>query len=669
MCGISGIINLKGFESQNIKKINDLISHRGPDDEGYILFDDKYHLPVCLGGKSTPKDVFSADIQYKPIKEIEDYKIQNTKIAFGHRRLSILDLSSAGHQPMSYAKGRFWTVFNGEIYNYLEIKKELLELGYSFISDSDTEVIIAAYQQWGAECQHKFNGMWAFVIYDCQNAEIFMSRDRFGIKPLYYWFAPDGSFCFASEIKQFTVFPGWEARLNPQRAYDYLIYSYTDHTEETMFAGVNQIPGGHYYKARTEDIKASDDTKIITVKWYQLTQKSFNGTFEQAATKFEELFRSSVDLHLRADVPVGSALSGGLDSSAIVCEVNNILKKKGAVHFQKTFSSCSLDERYDEKRWMDIVVKHTNVDAHFVYPRLEDVFEITPNLTWYHDEPYQSQSAFLSYHVFELAKLNKVKVLLNGQGADEYLGGYGQFAIPRYANMFRKIHWANMIREIENSREYKPVNYPNILRSILSILTPSFIKKPLTSKFGHYNKIKSLIDNKCLGALSLNPFDTIPMNCGTIHEISKQMIFFNTLPKYLKWEDRNSMANSVEARVPFLDYRLVEFTYNLPDNYLDYGGQTKRVLREGLKDILPEKIRSRKDKKGFITPEERWVKEDDPELFRLKLKEAIEISNGIIKPNALLYFDKVVAGKVPFDYTYWRLIQFAEWMQLFDIKN
>ena len=666
MCGISGIINKNGFAAPSIKDMSDLIKHRGPDDEGYLLIDSINSLPVCFGGPSTPKEVFSFDSSYKPTDSIETNKISRPFLAFGHRRLSILDLSSAGHQPMSYANGRYWIIFNGEIYNYLEIKHELISKGHTFVSNSDTEVILASWQEWGVDCQHKFNGMWAFVIYDCEEKELFISRDRFGIKPFYYWFAPDGSFCFGSEIKQFTEYKGWKARLNPQRAYDYLIYSYTDHTNETMFSGVNQIPGGYYFLEKIDNILPDKEKKIIATKWYSIPEQPFQGTFEEASKQFEILFKSAVELHLRADVPVGTALSGGLDSSAIVCEMNNLLKKVDAHHLQKTFSCCSIDERYSEKKWIDIVIEQTSTESHFVYPELKDVFSITDELIWMHDEPYQSQSPFLAYNVFKLVKENDVKVLLNGQGADEYLGGYGQFMYVKLIKKFRAFKWLEVYKEIKD-QDFKKFSKGYLLRIILASAIPDKLRGRLFESFNGSSIRKNLINNKVLGSKNVNADKQIPVNLYNVKGISQHQTFFSTLPKYLKWEDRNSMSNSIEARVPFLDYRLVEFTYNLPDDYLDYKGETKRVMRNGLKDILPEKIRNRKDKNGYLTPEERWVKKDDPALFRKKIEEAIKISKGIIKPKALEYFDKIIAGKIPFDYTYWRLILFSIWLVKFNI--
>ena len=667
MCGISGIITNKSLNPNEIRFMTDIIRHRGPDDEGFAFFNNDDNT-VLAGGKDTTIETWKYQSSYQPTKNIDTVQ-GNFQVAFGHRRLSILDLSPAGHQPMSYQNQRYWITYNGEIYNYKELYNELIGVGYSFNTKTDTEVILASYAYWGVECLYHFNGMWSFCIYDRTKKEIFLARDRFGIKPLYYWIMPNGDFAFASEIKQFTTLSGWVPKINSQRAYDYLVYSMTDHTEETMFKDVYQIPGGHFFKSSTESLQKSSARKIIPEKWYNLKYTKFKGSFKEAASEFKQLFQSAINLQLNADVPVGTSLSGGLDSSAIVCEVNNILRSQDVQELQKTFSSCSIDDRYDERKWVDIVVEYTDVNALFIYPSYEDIFNPDSKLTWYNDEPYQSQSAYLGYHVFKSADLNNIKVLLNGQGADEYLGGYGQFSTPRYIEMFRKINWISLFNDIKHSRGYKQVLYSDVLQSIVLASLPESLYKFLTKRFGSNKRIKSLIDNRILGALNKHPYDAIQEKHQTVPEISKYLTLFSTLPKYLKWEDRNSMANSIEARVPFLDHRLVEFTYNLPDEYLDYHGETKRVLREGLRNILPEKIRLRKDKKGFITPEERWVREDNPGLFRFKLKEAIENSGGIIKQEALSYFDDTVSGKIPFDYTYWRLIQFAEWMKIFDIKN
>ncbi len=665
MCGISGILSHKKANFQILKGMNDVIRHRGPDGEGFVGFDRQGEIMV-VGGEDTSEEVWKHGSMYQPQKMIDDIEL-TYHVGFGHRRLSILDLTPCGHQPMSYLNNRYWIIYNGEVYNYKELREELIGLGHFFNSNSDTEVIIAAYAQWGVECQHRFNGMWAFAIYDCELDEIFLSRDRFGIKPLYYWVSPKGYFAFASEIKQFTRLDGWSAEINPQRAYDYLVYSITDHTEECLFAGVFQIPGGYYFKTSINSFHPGSNKKIALTKWYELKDQKFKGSFESAALEFNKLFKSAINLYLRADVPIGSALSGGLDSSAIVCEINEILKTKGLQHLKKTFTSCSDYEKYDERKWVEIMAAHTSIEAEYIYPKSEDIFAIIKKITWFHDEPFQSLSPYLGFHVFQSASNHEIKVLFNGQGADEYLGGYGQFMIPRYMKMFREIKWVELIREIRRAKKYNYFSYASVLKLLLISSIPNFMRRYLT-RLDRYRQIKHLINVESLGADRLHPYEEIPWKKKTVNHISKHQTFFSTLPRYLKWEDRNSMANSVEARVPFLDHRLVEFSYNLPDEYLDYGGVNKRVLREGLKNILPEEIRNRRDKMGFSSPEEEWLKAN-PQVFRVKLEEAIEITKGIIKPEALAYFDKIISGQLPFDFTYWRLIQFAEWMKIYIVKR
>lgn len=667
MCGFSGIVSSEGFEIKHLKNMNDLIRHRGPDGEGYLLVDETGGL-LTASGPDTPNSVLSSEFENKPVSDIDRLQGRRFRIGFGHRRLSIIDLSAAGHQPLSYYNGRYWIVYNGEIYNYLTLREELMTLGHQFYSRSDTEVILAAYTEWGIDCLNRFAGMWSFVILDTALNELFIARDRYGIKPFYYWFSPEGCFCFGSEIKQFTASDGWRARLNHQASYDFLIYSFTDHTDETMFQDVFQLPPGCFIRQSISYLCPNASGRIESERWYNLRSSSYTGTFDDAAEEFRRLFHTSVKEHLISDVPVGTALSGGLDSSSIVCEINRILNLEGKSYRQRTFSSCAEDKKYDERSWMELVIDHTKVDAHFVYPGLEEVIDLTNDLIWYQDEPYQSQSAFLGYRVFNLASQNGVKVLLNGQGADEYLGGYEQFTVARYSAMLKKFRVMEMLLDIRNAYGRNRKAFLTIMPYILYHLSPWYVRKSLVSLRSSSDTVKSLVDHRILNPRSTHPYSRIPVKYRTVREISEHLTFYSTLPKYLRWEDRNSMANSVEARVPFLDHRLVEFCYNLPDDYLEKDGVTKRILREALKGILPVPVKERRDKMGFVTPEEKWVKNSNPEFFRTKIGDAVEITNKLIKPESIRYFDRMVAGKEPFDYTYWRLIIFSEWMQKFDIK-
>lgn len=671
MCGISGIINTKHpISSIELKKMTDIINHRGPDGEGFVTFNLEKKETITLGGSNTPKSTWFAESPYKPTVNISNEN-QLFNLGFGHRRLSILDLSPKGHIPMCDSTKRYWITYNGEVYNFLELKEELVQLGYSFISETDTEVILTAYQAWGKNCLDKFVGMFAFAIYDTVSNEIFLARDRFGIKPLYYYTSPNGTFYFGSEIKQFTQTNNWSATLNVQRAYDYLFYSLTDHTEETMFNHVFQLPAGSYFKVNITEYLFQPFKPIDHTQWYILNPKPKVCEYKQACDSFTQLFEKAVELHLRADVAVGSALSGGLDSSSIVCQINKLLSLQEKKHLQKTFSAVAHHEQFSEKKWIDDVISKINVDAHFVYPNPERLKKLTPEILWYMDEPYQSQSAFLGYHVFECAKQNDVKVLLNGQGADEYLSGYEEFKKLRHVKLLLKGNIKVLQTEMksEGMVGFNFIKYMGVL--LAARLLPQKIKQFATTQSKDFKQLSGLlnfqIDTKNL--ILKHPLHRFKYNTNSTLSIANLQLFHTSLPKYLRWEDRNSMANGVEARVPFLDHRLVEYCLSLPLNFLNRKNSTpKPLLTDSLKYLLPTSIANRKDKKGFITPEEIWIKQEYTEQIREMLAQSINNSQGIIKPEALIYFDEIVANKKPFNYNYWRLILFGMWMNLFNVK-
>ena len=330
MCGITGLLSSNASISQeNLRSMNRSIRHRGPDDEGYVLFSaDSFH---CLAGQDTPSSSYSSSAPWIPHAQIGAVSVA-ANLGFGHRRLSIVDLSPLGHQPMCDPTGRYWITYNGEIYNHLELREELEALNHHFFSHTDTEVILAAYAQWGEACLSRFNGMWAFAIYDRKLDLLFMARDRFGVKPLYYWVTPERELAFASEIKQFTGLTGWRAQVNGQRAYDFLVWGVIDHTDETLFSGVYQLRPGHCVRMKAGQWQdhLTPDGRLQASRWYELEMGHFSGNFEEAASEFRRLLTDSISLRLRADVPVGSCLSGGLDSSSIVCVMNDLLRQKDA---------------------------------------------------------------------------------------------------------------------------------------------------------------------------------------------------------------------------------------------------------------------------------------------------------------------------------------------------
>lgn len=616
MCGIAAIIGQNSKKSQEIKNMTNLVSHRGPDGEGF--FNDEF-------------------------------------VSLGHRRLSIIDLSSGGHQPMK--KKDLWITYNGEVFNYLEIKEELVKLGHTFESHSDTEVILASYLQWGKECLHRFNGMFAFVIYDQSKSTVFAARDRFGVKPFYYWNHNEQIY-IASEIKQFTKLEGWKASLNEQMAYDFLSHSLLDHTEQTFFEGVQQLRPGHCLRI---DLKSKYQVKSQI--WYDL-KDYVAPSKKRTAIDFAQLLKSAVKLRLRSDVVVGSCLSGGLDSSAIVCLMNERMKTENTSAQQKTFSACSDVKKFDEKQFIDIVVKETKVDAKYTYPDQNHLFKVLEKLLWHQDEPFGSTSIFAQWCVFELARANNVKVMLDGQGADEQLAGYHSYFPIYWVSLLKRFKFLTLFAELKAAKNHHGYSYLKVFKMMTALILPSWMLFFLRGFLSHNSQIFFNFSSHVKKENPLKSLDAF----SSMKQASYAQVSKTNLQMLLHWEDRNSMAHGVEARVPFLDYRLVEFTMGLDDEQKIQKGVTKSILREAMKGILPEPIRTRMDKLGFVTPEIVWVQERAPHLFRDALKEAVARSQGLIQPSILEYFEQALTNQKTFDFVIWRAICFGAWLKVFNVK-
>jgi asparagine synthase (glutamine-hydrolysing) len=652
MCGIAGIIsNTPQILNYEIKAMTNIIRHRGPDDEGFLLVNPNHEK--IFSGDETPSNN-TPGISYYPTENIDSAK-DEYNFAFGYRRLSIIDLSAFGHQPMSYNKSNLWIIYNGEVYNYLEIKEELQNDGYSFISKTDTEVILAAYQKWGTECVHHFNGMWAFAIYDKEKQIIFCSRDRFGVKPFYYTQIGD-KFCFASEIKQFSIINGWLPKVNIEIMYDYLVYGLTDHTKDTFFTNIFQLQGGHslIYQINKKTFQIN--------KWYFLDKikEQKNSSFEKNKNDFIELFNNSIKLRLRSDVKVGSCLSGGLDSSSIVCVLNNLLRVNQTNEIQETISSCFIDKRFDEQEFIDEVVRNTQVKAHKVFPEFNNLFEDFDKIIWHQDEPFASSSIYAQWNVFKEAKKNNLTVMLDGQGGDEQLAGYSDFYIPYYVYLIKKLKWKKLYSELKSfsSLYKKKYSFLNIIKYIIILNTPEFLRK----KFRQLFKISK-------PAWLLLPEKDHSFYFSSIRKSSISQLTSSSVPRLLRYEDRNSMAFSIESRVPFLDYKFVEHNISLKPEYLINKSKTKYILREAFNQLLPKKIINRYDKMGFCTPEEIWFKQNS-EIIKKEIIEAsitlnkyINQSDLIKQFNADLLNDKIKIGSI-----YWRLICLNRWFKIFNLS-
>ncbi|MCC5664229.1 asparagine synthase (glutamine-hydrolyzing) [Nostoc sp. CHAB 5784] len=577
MCGISGVIYKERNRCVSEKLITDMtnsIKHRGPDDEGLYI---------------------------------------DGSVGLGHRRLSILDLSASGHQPMPYHNERFWIVYNGEIYNYLEIREELKHKGHQFYTGTDTEVVLAAYCEWGANCLHHFNGMWAFAIYDRANKELFFSRDRFGVKPFYY-INDSEKFVFASEIKALvTVFPEYR---KPNLAYihHFLPSGSLDDGEETFFVDIKALQPGHYAYLHTE----TGNLQIHS--YWELDTDKFRQSWHSGdpIEQFRHLLSSSVKMQMRSDVPVGTCLSGGLDSSSIVCLASKF--QESPIY---TFSGLYSDKDCDERSYVDSVNSLANTIPHPVFPEpSHDLINDLQRIVWHQDEPSAGPGLYTQYYVMKEARKH-VKVLLDGQGSDELFAGYlpyfalrikdllvnnsknkvwgtisayqTAFEVTRYWGM----QWINpVLSNLVNHRLIKLANritnigFKTSVYARLSSEEPSFFSQ----------EFEALVKDDKIQRFQPICFPEQLANTLYWHLVQQ------SIPALLHYEDRNSMAFSIEARVPFLDHRIVEFALSLDSNYKIRGSWTKWILRQAMQDLLPREVTWRRSKLGYPTPFARWIR-------------------------------------------------------------
>lgn len=625
MCGIAGIYNFEKTVSEAwLKKMTDIMEHRGPDDEGFYVKDN---------------------------------------IGLGHRRLSIIDLSSQGHQPMSNEDESLWIVYNGEIYNFIDLHNELEKRGHVFKSNTDTEVVLHSFEEWGFDCLNRFNGMWAFAIWDVKKKQLFCSRDRFGVKPFYYFF--NGiTFAFASEIKALISCPFIKKEPNEKAIHSYLLLMNRDYGDATFFSNIKQIEPSHYLLVDSRGIKIN--------RYYQLPFNSNFGEFqEKKADKYSQQFmgliEDSVRLRLQSEVSIGSNLSGGLDSSAIVCLINRLLQKKGVAQEvigrrQKTFSSCFEDARFDERKYIEKIFTKINIDSHYVFPSSDNLWREMDNLIYHQEEPFISTSIYAQWCVMKLAKENGVKVVLDGQGADELFGYPPQISsyfiqmilsgeISHFLEEFNKSLSTYSISNLGNDVLNRFLRYYLPRKLILSlrktaIKNLNFIRKDFVSKY-KYDEITSRHS-----LINLQ---------NTLHE----GVMKHGLRTLLNYEDKNSMAHSMEARVPFLDYRLVEFVFSLPAAYKIHGGWTKYLLRRAVKDMLPQETCWRRDKMGFVTSEIIWLRETKNTIKDIFRSDNFQSRDYVDRKKILNNIDQSLYKKDMGLSELWRFINLELWLRRF----
>ena len=661
MCGIAGIYNINGgsrIPSFVLKRMINIMRHRGPDDEGFVFID------------NVKNNLDRRFIHYKNKEEsIACGKNRlGYDIGLGHCRLSIIDLSEAGNHPMPNEDQTIWLVCNGEIYNFINLRSDLKIRGHVFKSNSDSEIIIHAYEEWGINCVEKFNGMWAFALWDGRKKRLFCARDRMGIKPFYWYF--DGSrFVFASEIKAILANEFIERIPNDEIIWDYIVNEYVDHTEHTFFRHIKQLLPAHSLIIENNQLSIHrywDLEKNVTLS---------ETTDEKAAKQFYNLFEDSIRLRLQSEVPVGTCLSGGLDSSSIVCVIDRLLKRPGDVRSelmgirQKTFSSCFDDRQFDERDFIREVVTKTSIDPKYIFPDGTDLLRSIDSLIWHQDEPFPSVRLFSQWNVMKLAKEHGVKVLLDGQGGDELLAGYHFFFQSYFEYLMQTLQFKKLIDEIKSCSILHNHSKYSIIKELLKFVTPNRILE------ARRHILKKKINKRDTYSWINEDFfehnENISSDSNSINDSFKSSIYMYLtkyrLPSLLRYEDRNSMAFSIEARVPFLDYRLVEYIFSLHNTQIIQNGMTKFVLRNAMRNLLPEKILNRTDKMGFVVPEDYW-------LQRLNRDQITDIfasqsfkERGYFKQTEMLNsYDSFCSGQTNVNSSIiWRVLSLELWYRKF----
>jgi asparagine synthase (glutamine-hydrolysing) len=593
VCGINGFT---WDDSKLIKKMNMSIAHRGPDDDGTYT---------------------------------------DTTVSLGNRRLAIIDLSPSAKQPMSNEDHTIWITYNGEIYNFQELRTILEKKGHSFATTSDTEVIIHGYEEYGMEILNELNGMFAFALYDSTKSLLFLARDRFGIKPLYYSIV-NGNIIFSSEIKGILVHD-IKRDCNEEMIFEYLIHGLIDHKEETFFKSIYRVMPGTYleFECKTH--------KIRKKKWYFLHDNTVVDP-----QKIRESFEKSVRYRLISDVPVGSCLSGGIDSSSIVCSMNTISSNPQI----KTFSAIFPGSSIDESQFIEEVIHETGAESYTTVPQLDTLLKDLPNLIHTQEEPFLGTSMYAQYCVMNLAHENGMKVLLDGQGADELFAGYPIYLTPFFIELAKTLKWATLIREgLSYMKTQKNVYLfahmiSSCLRSLIEThdIMPSWIAPGFFYRYSTPRKY--------------------------IHDLNRKLVetlTHSTIPGLLRYEDKNAMRWSVETRLPFLDHEFVEHVLKIPAELKIRKGITKYIFREAMKGILPEVIRRRTDKIGFATPEEEW----------LANSEFLEFASTVIDSDSFQKreywnvekvkktFHSFRGGNMRLKRTVWKWINLELWLRMF----
>jgi len=638
MCGIAGLFCYEKPSTdlpQTLREMSLRLRHRGPDDEGFVLFSEE-QIQVA-GSNHTQSSAWNAPFPYAPVKQLSELNGPFT-LGLAHRRLSVIDLTEAGHQPMCNADQTLWIVCNGEIYNQLELKQELQALGHTFRTRSDMEVLLKAYEQWGVRCLDKLNGMWSFVIYDKKQHLLFGARDRFGVKPLYY-FHNQNCFAFASEQKSLLAVPQLSTGVNRAAVYEHLLLGQVELREEGFFQNILELKPAHSF---TLDL---DTHRLGVRKYYNLSfltqdERPDQVKYNDAVEMVREKVIQAIDLRLASEVPVGFCLSGGIDSSSIVCIAENIRKERAPAQLSSklhTFTAVNTGGASDEAGWAKQVVDSTGSEWHHAHCVPEDILPALEQLVYHQDVPLYSTSTFAQSRVMKAARENGMTILLDGQGGDELFSGYQTFYTSLLWNDLRNGHFTNFLHEF-SSLKNSPASSGIFFRSLIKLAAENTlsagVKDKLASRYrpelAYFSKDAR---SQYSGLLNLaGEFSTLPVN-NLLH----QYFTGYYLKNLLRWEDRCSMQYSIESRTPFADdINLIEAVFSLPSSFKIRHGWSKALLRDAMKGIIPDPIRLRTDKLGFATPQTEWLIQINKEMKETISGLISHDDSGIINHQKLL---------------------------------
>ncbi len=624
MCGILGEYSAEYIATRapHFRACLNLMEHRGPDGSG-----------------------------------VEEFCSPETSVKLGHRRLSIIDLTSGGQQPMNSSCGRYCIVYNGELYNYRELKAELSQIGIEFRTESDTEVLLAAWVAWGSESLKRLDGMFGFALLDRKTSSLTCVRDQFGIKPFFYS-TENQRFCFASEITPVRKLWGKPDQLNFQRIYDYLVWGVYDDTNSTFFNNILSLPPGHMLTVTRETELRVD----IQRWWFPSIEENTNLTFTQASEQLRHLFLGSVKRQLRSDVKIGATLSGGIDSSAIVCAMK-YLEPDLALN---TFSFVAPGSEKNEEKWIDIVNNSVGAIPHKISINSSELAADLIDMIKVQGEPFGSTSIYAHFKVQKLAAANGVKVTLDGQGADELLAGYNGYPASRILSLLEEKKYLKAFRFLNSWSEWPGRGRKMALMNLFSVLVPDGLDTIARASIGRsvtpfwINK-SNLIENN---VRPRHPTDGIRSNEAKTRRIAEELRSSLTgtgLTKLLRHADRNSMRWSVESRVPFLTPKFAEFTLSLPEEFLiAQSGETKSLFRHAIRDIVPNEVISRRDKIGFVTPEKKWLRELHGKVP--DLVSGFERVPFLRPEECKKEVTQILEGTKPFSWLAWRMVNISVWL-------